>query len=80
MTALLDFNSMMRLLILLTCTITYIKPFFPQQLRNNLSSKENTSGMNRLVYIGIVVGERLSLYVSLICFYYGIQMLVRIFI
>lgn len=80
MTALLNFGAMVRVLILFTCTITYLKPFFPQQFQNKLSNKKDPNALVRIVYIGTVVGERLSPYISLLCMYYSLLSIIGLFI
>lgn len=80
MTALLNFSSMVRLLVLFSCTVTYIKPFLPGQIQKNISERGENQGIARIVYTGIVVGERLSPYLSLVCLYYVASSVVHIFI
>ncbi|KAI5189098.1 hypothetical protein NEMIN01_0264 [Nematocida minor] len=80
MTALLNFSAMVRVLLLFTCTVTYLKPFFPQQFQKKLSNKNEASGFTRIIYIGTVVGERLSPYIALLCLYYALECIVGLFI
>ncbi|KAI5189528.1 hypothetical protein NECID01_0551 [Nematocida sp. AWRm77] len=79
MSALLDLSSMVRLIVLFSCTVTYIKPMLPKQLSATISEKENTQGMTRLVYIGTVIGERLSPFLALICVYYSLTSFIGLF-
>lgn len=79
MTALLDLSAMVRLAVLFACTVTYVKPMLPKQVAANIAVKENTQGATRVIYIGTVIGERLSPFLSLICLYYGLGAIVGLF-
>jgi len=79
MTALLNLHSMVRLLALSVCTITYVKPMLPKQIASNISVKENTHGFTRVVYTASVIGERLSPFISLLCLYYAAESLFGVF-
>lgn len=72
MFGLLNLNSFLRVAALSICTATYLKRYFPAQLKQNVSSKENMSAASRIFYVGAVAGERLSPYVACLCLYHGI--------
>ncbi|KAH9387481.1 uncharacterized protein NEMAJ01_2377 [Nematocida major] len=80
MTALLNFGAMVRVLLLFTCTVTYAKPFLPQQFTSTAPSKGETGGFARIIYTGTVIGERMSPYISVLCLYYSLESIVRLFI
>ncbi|EPR78848.1 hypothetical protein SLOPH_2736 [Spraguea lophii 42_110] len=69
MSALFNFNSLFRLLILIICTTTYIRKLFPSML-----SKQN-KGVYSFFYKTSVIGERLSPYISLMAMYISMKML-----
>ncbi|KKO75507.1 transmembrane protein 167a [Vairimorpha ceranae] len=74
MSALFHFDSCCRLIILLICTVTYIKIHFPSWITNR------TKGIPSTFYKLSVIGERLSIYVAFICLLFGIKKLVSIII
>ncbi|OAG31964.1 hypothetical protein NEDG_00439 [Nematocida displodere] len=78
MTAFLNLSSMMRVIVLFSCTVTYCKPLLSQVLRKDISKKENTQGLSSVVYIGTVVGERLSPYLSILCLYYSLHVIISL--
>lgn len=79
MTALLDLNSLVRLMLLFACTVTYAKGLLPQQMQKSFFAKEETNMIKRVMYIGVVVGERMSPYISLFFMYYGVSRIVFLF-
>ncbi|WUR03367.1 protein kish [Vairimorpha necatrix] len=74
MSALFHFDSFCRLLIILVCTVTYVKIHFPSWIT------KRTKGIPSTFYKLSVIGERLSVYVSLICFIFGMRKLLSFFI
>ncbi len=79
MSALFNFNSLIRIIFLSACTATYLKKYFPAKLKQNISSKENMPGSLKIFYIGIAIGERLTPYLAFICVCYGVIKIVSIF-
>lgn len=73
MSALFNFESFLRLAVLLVCTVTYLKRKF-----NSISKKDGWGGV--ILYRCSVIGERLSPYVGLICLIMGLKKLIGIFI
>ena len=61
MTAILNFASLLRVIILIICTCTYIHGLYPSLL------DKNKHGAFGLFWKAARVGERLSPYVSLVC-------------
>lgn len=73
MSALFNFESFLRLAVLLICTVTYLKRKF-----NSVVNKNGWGGI--IVYRCFVIGERLSPFVGLICLIMGLKKLISIFI
>jgi len=73
MSALFNFSSFLRLAILVICTATYLRRKFP-----SLVAKKD--GNSSFFYKCSVIGDRLSPYVSLCCFAFGVKMLIGYFI
>lgn len=73
MSALFNFESFLRLLILVICTSTYVKRKFP-------SFVTKREGISSVVYKCCVVGERLSPFVAGFCFLYSFQKFFRFFV
>ncbi|KAI5187423.1 hypothetical protein NEHOM01_2165 [Nematocida homosporus] len=71
MTALLNFNAFLRLVLLFTCTVTYVRGFLPVQAQKTLFSKEETQVVKRALYVASVVGERLSPFIAILFLYYA---------
>ncbi|TBU10897.1 hypothetical protein CWI38_1488p0030, partial [Hamiltosporidium tvaerminnensis] len=69
MSALFNFDSLMRVSVLVICTSTYIKKHFPSMI-----SKES-KGISSVFYKSSVIGERLSPYVSITCIVFGFMSL-----
>ncbi|XP_952339.1 uncharacterized protein TA12850 [Theileria annulata] len=65
MTALLKLPSLCMVLLLTICTSSYLKPFFP----GFFNSKR--SGFPGILGKFSVVGDRLSIYVSLSCIFFA---------
>ena len=65
MSALFNFSSLMRTLVLLVCTSTYIKIHFPILTNNN-------NKISKIINLSNTIGERLSIYVSMVCLYFGL--------
>ncbi|KAI5170558.1 hypothetical protein NEFER03_0017 [Nematocida sp. LUAm3] len=80
MAAILDLRSMLRMAILFVCTMTHLKNSVPEPVQKNLFMKDEGSFIKRVMYVSVVVGERLSPYVSILCFYFGLNMLISLFI
>lgn len=72
MSALFNFTALLRALVLVICTSTYLKKKFP-----SLVSKDGKLGV--ITYKASIVGERLSPYVAILCFYFGVLKLFSIF-
>ncbi|KAI5169858.1 hypothetical protein PAEPH01_1049 [Pancytospora epiphaga] len=72
MSALFNFESFMRSLILLICTATYFKRRFP-------SLVQKKHGLFSVIYKCCVVGERLSPFVAMFCFVYALQKFYGVF-
>ncbi|KRH93822.1 DUF1242 domain-containing protein [Pseudoloma neurophilia] len=73
MSALFNFTSLIRLLILSICTTTYVKRQFPSMIG------KKQEGMSSIFYKAVVIGTRLSPYVSMMCIFFGLQMILSIF-
>jgi hypothetical protein len=80
MTAFLNFSALLRCAVLSVCTMTYIKRYLPGQLKKNASQKEDMTGASRIFYVGVVAGERLSPYISLMCLYSSVSKAVSMFV
>ncbi|ELA41235.1 uncharacterized protein VICG_01724, partial [Vittaforma corneae ATCC 50505] len=72
MSALFNFESFLRLAILMICTSTYLKRKFP-----TIFSKKN--GWYSLLYKCCIIGERLSPFVGILCLFFGLKRLVNFF-
>lgn len=72
MSALFNIDSLLRLIILMICTTTYIKTHFP-----SLVSKR-TKGFASIFYKCSIIGERLSIYVSIMCIIFGMKKLISL--
>lgn len=77
MSALFNFDSFLRFTALFICTATYIKKYLPQKMR--MPSKGGSGGIESAFYTAIVIGERLSIYISLVCLYFGIKQGISVF-
>ena len=73
MSALFNFDSFLRLLVLVICTSTYVKRKFP-----SLITKKD--GLQSGIYKCCVVGDRLSPYVALFCFLFAFQKFIKVFL
>lgn len=73
MSALFNFDSFFRLLILLVCTSTYVKRKFPSLIARR-------EGLQSAMYKCCVVGDRLSPYIASFCFLYSFQKFIKVFL
>lgn len=73
MSALFNFESFVRLVVLVICTSTYLNRKFPAFF----SKKE---GWHALLYKCCVVGSRLSPFVAILCLFFAVKRLVNFFI
>lgn len=73
MSALFSIGAAVRLIILVVCTSTFLKRRFPSYFNRK-------DGWRSLVYKSCVIGDRLSPYVSILCFFVGVKKLVGLFI
>ncbi|CDO53222.1 similar to Saccharomyces cerevisiae YNL024C-A KSH1 Essential protein suggested to function early in the secretory pathway [Geotrichum candidum] len=71
MTALLNFQSLMLVILLLICTTTYTRGLVPSLI------DKNKHGVLGFFWKTARVGERLSPYVSLCCIAMAIKMLIE---
>jgi len=71
--SLFNFESLMRLVVLLICTTTYIRRKFPTAI-----SKKD--GWQFLLYKFAVIGTRLSPFVGMLCLFFGTKRLINIFV
>lgn len=74
MSALFSLDSLVRVLVLAICTITYLKQHFPSLV------SRNRKGMQSVLHKFSVVGERLSPFVALACMALGVGKLISIFL
>ncbi|RVD91947.1 DUF1242 domain-containing protein [Tubulinosema ratisbonensis] len=72
MSALFNFTALLRTIVLVICTATFLKKKFPSMV--NKDGKLGT-----ISYKASIVGERLSPYVAILCFYFGLLKLKSIF-
>ncbi|KAH6566614.1 hypothetical protein BASA50_000894 [Batrachochytrium salamandrivorans] len=70
MSALFKIISLLRVILLLICTCTYIRGQFPSML------DKNKTGMLGLFWKAARIGERLSPYVSVLCIVMASKMLI----
>lgn len=68
MSALFNINSLFMVSILFVCTCTYIKWMMPSLITNR------SKGAYSIFYKASVIGERMSIYVSIISVFYGLFM------
>ena len=70
MSAILNFNSFLVIVLLFICTSTFLRHQRPSMFR------EKKNGlMHKMVYKGSVIGTRLSPYVALSCFLMAVVVL-----
>ncbi|KAI3632964.1 hypothetical protein MIR68_009039 [Amoeboaphelidium protococcarum] len=83
MTALFNFESLLLVILLSICTLTYVKYQFPSLLpdskyrptsNNDITS---TGGVFGLMWKLARIGERLSFYVALCCIVMSVRILVK---
>lgn len=73
MFAILNFESFVRIALLIICTSTYLKRKFPSVF----AKKE---GWYSFLYKCSIIGERLSFYIAILCLFFGLKRLVKFFI
>lgn len=74
MSAFFNFTSLVRLLILCICTVTYLKRQFPSFFK-----QKQDGGVASIFYKANIIGTRLSPYIGAMCIFFGLQMLIAIF-
>ena len=71
MSALLNFQSFLIIVLLFICTSTYVR-----QMRPQMVTRDPSNGLfKKMLYKGSVIGTRLSPYVSISCFLMAVAVL-----
>ncbi|KAL4071945.1 DUF1242-domain-containing protein [Scleroderma citrinum] len=71
MSALFNFQSLLRVILLMICTCTYVRAVTPRLI------DRNKQGILGLFFMSARIGERLSPYVAMACVAMAVTMLVQ---